>query len=364
MRFLNVKYIQHKRELLYYLFIVPQFLCVSWGVGSADFAYRVVFGPCCICLFLCMAGTSYNPREKFWICCITALSLVAFLKNGNRSLLLAIMAVFGCKDVDIWRLLKYLFWILVICLTLKVSMSAIGIVPNEVVNIPKDGEYQSIYCFGYSTPNNLYFHLVVCVLLAMVLYGQHNFVFVLAFSTVFMCGAYRILKSRSGFVCFLLSIFLYTLYYYLKKRDKVEVFLELLTISPVVLCLMNFGFIKLYGLGGEWIELLNHFLTGRLNLAWNAFFEYGITLTGSRGAVQLDMLYATMLLNYGIVLSGMCLRGYIKTMQRLCMDKQGMVTIAMSVLAVYSFMEVNAINPMWNPFILFLVVALFNQGRH
>lgn len=350
------------REPLYMLFLIPQFICVAWGWGSADWPYRAAFAFGTICLLLSMAGTDYNIKEVLVMGGLTVLAAVAFYQNKNRSLILACMAVFGCKNMNLKKILKYVFWILAVCMTVKIVLCAVGILPNEMLSLPKEnGKHYILYGYGYDTPNNLYFHLVICVMLAMVLYGERIRWSAVFLVTAFMCGAYKVLFSRTGFLCYLLLLVLYILYSCLRNPKARLWMLRLLSLSPVILCLLNWGLVHLYETETGFIAFLNQLLNSRLYLASQAFGRYSISLFGSKGAVQLDMLYSTMLLNYGVILSVVCVGAYAMTMFRLCNEKRGLVVIAMTVLAVYSFMEMNVINPMWNPFLLFLVLVLFEK---
>ena len=112
------------------------------------------------------------------------------------------------------------------------------------------------------------------------------------------------------------------------------------------------------------MNVINSILNNRIMLASGAFRKIGLTLFGSRGAVQLDMLYATMLLNYGIVLTVICICMYTRLLQSMHRKKEGLMMVALTVIALYSFMEVNAINPMWNPFLLLLAEEVFGERQN
>lgn len=356
-------YLKRYREPLYLLFFLSQIGCVAWGLGSGDKLYKIVFAAGLPCLLLSMAGEYYSRKDIVFMAGMVILALCAFMRNGNRSLILACMAVYGTKNIDLRKVLSYTFWVFCVLMTIKIFLCVVGVLSNETVFIPKGNTWHTIYCFGFDTPNNLYFHLVVMVLLGMVLYGD-EFRWTAVFLVVFvMYGAYRILMSRTGWICFLVLAALYILVFLLKRMKGVmlKYFMMAFVLSPAVLALLNWGFVYLYGKNIRMAEIVDGFMTGRLSLAWEAFAAYGISALGSKGAVQLDMLYSSMLLNYGIILSVICIGVCIKSMWRLYKKQKELLLIAMTVMAVYSFMEVNAINPMWNPFILYTMCSLFES---
>lgn len=359
-------YLKRYREALYLMFFLPQLACVSWGLGSGDWLYRLAFAGGIPFLLLSMAGEDYTARDMLYMGSVAFLSLWALVQNGSRSLILACMAVYGAKNLNLERILRYIFWCSATIVAARVCLCAAGILPNETVYIPKGGVWHTIYCYGFKTPNNLYFHLIIILMLAMVLYGGRIcrtpvMLAVSSAAAAAMYGAYRGLLSRSGWMCFVLLAAMYVLAALLSRRHgkALRYVMTALILSPAVLCLLNWGMVYLYGRGWEIAQTANQLLTGRLSLAWEACSSYGISLFGSRGATQLDMLYVSMLLNYGIVLSVIAIGGYTVAMWRLCKKEERLALIAMTVMAAYSFMEVNAVNPMWNPFLLYMTIPLF-----
>ena len=241
------------------LFFIPQFACVSWGWGSADWPYRLVFAAGIPFLLLSMAGEKYCAKNLAKMGTVGVLAAWAYLQNGNRSLILACMAVYGIKGINIKKVLKWAFWTLLICMSFKILLCAAGLLPNESVYLPKEnGIYYTIYCYGYDTPNNLFFHLVTAVLLAMVLYGEIFRWPAVASVTLFMYGAYRVLLSRTGWMCFLGLLILYLAFCFLRKKGAPIVLkglLWLLSFCPVILCLLNIGLVYLQGTGIYGIEM-------------------------------------------------------------------------------------------------------------
>ena len=356
-------YMKKYREILFVLFFFPQFICVSLGLGSADWFYKVVFALGIPCLLLSMTGEDYSLKEAGRMIIVAVLALWAFLQNGNRSLILACMAIYGSKNLNLRNIMTWALWILVACMALKIFLSAVGLIPNKAVTLPKEGgKNYTIYCYGYDTPNNLYFHLNMVMSLVIVLYGRKLRWMLILLITVVMYVSYRILMSRTGWICFLLLLILYFVFRLLNKwKHRVgEYFLIALVFSPIILCLLNLGIILIYDAEIQWTEIMNVLFTGRISLANKAIRVFGLSLLGSRGAEQLDMLYVSMLLNYGVVLTVICIGSYAKTMWKLYKKGDGLIVIAMSVIAAYSFMEVNAINPMWNPMLLYLSISLFD----
>lgn len=344
------------RTFFYCLFFLPQVFCVSVGLGSGDYLYRIVFLVGLIGLFLSMASCDYNKKEMIVMLCLCGLVLVAFLRNYNRSLLLACLTVLASKGLDYDRILHFVWVIMITCITFVVFLSFVGIIPNMAISLPKGDDIYIIYSYGYPTANNLYFHLWIVAALTFVLFEKKMNLMDMVCITAAMFFARLVLHSRTGWVCYVLFLAMVCL----AKNDVFEkIIKKLCPVLPIVCCGINLLLVWLYGSGCGIGIKANKLMTGRLALSYRAICNYGVTLIGSRGAGQLDSLYITMLLNYGIILFVILLYVYAKTMRYMLQTERNLVVIAMGVLCVYSIMEVNAINPIWNPLLLYIGSFVF-----
>ncbi|WP_195638724.1 hypothetical protein [Enterocloster bolteae] len=354
------KRLMEYRTFFYCLFFMPQVFCVSIGLGSGDFLYRVIFFIGMMGIFLSIVCCDYSKKEMAVMLCICGLVLIAFLKNHNRSLLLACLAVFASKNLDYDRILGFAWIIMVICIPLVICLSAVGIIPNVSVSLPKGDETYKIYSFGYSTANNLYFHLWIVAALTFMRFEEKMNVAVVACITGAMFVARLVLHSRTGWICYLLFLIMF----YLVKSPVFHSKVNKLFVSLPIICSgINLLLVWLHGYGYGIGVRADKLMTGRLNWSFKAVCDYGISLTGSRGAGQLDSLYMTMLLNYGVILFVVLLYAYTRTMRQMLYKKKHIAVIAMGGLCVYSIMEVNAINPIWNPFLLYIGGSVFQESE-
>lgn len=346
------------RNFFYCLFFLPQVFCVSIGLGSGDFFYRIVFLVGIIGLFLSIVCCDYSKKEMAVMLCLTGLVAIAFLKNYNRSLLLACLTIFAGKDLDYDRILGFVWVIMITCIPLVICLSAMGIIPNIATSLPKGDETYKIYSYGYSTANNLYFHLWILAALTFMRFEKKLNVMAVVCITGVMFGARLVLHSRTGWACYLLFLVILCL---MKSRIFRRSMNKLSLILPIGCGSINLLLVWLYGSGYRIGMKVDRLMTGRLGLSYKAVCNYGVSLIGSKGAYQLDSLYMTMLLNYGVILFIILLYVYTRTMRRMLHTERNVAAIAMGVLCIYSIMEVNAINPMWNPFLLYISGFMFQR---
>lgn len=363
-----MRLVRKYRKIFYFIFFTLQFASVSWGLGSGDRLYRLIFGISMPFLLLAAFGGEYTKAEWGRICFIIFLAAWAYLQNGSRSLILSFMAVAGAKNMDVKKILKASFWILLVCMTVKISLCILGILQNEAFFLPKEnGIWHTIYSYGYASPNNLYFHLMMAVLLGAAVYGERAGAFVVAVVTAAMYIWYEVLMCRTGWFCYLFFLILYILCRIARQKGWIRLrqFLDIGMVGSYgMLAALNWGMVFAYAKGMGWMKRINTLMNNRFGWALTAFESTGFSFLGGRGAGQLDMLYSSMLVNYGILTTGLFIGAHIKAMWVLHKEREYLVLACMTAVALYSFMEVNAVNLMWNPFLLYLTIPLFEGDKN
>lgn len=131
------KKLSRYQEILYLLFLLPMTGMVSMGLNSEDRIYLYVFAAATLFLVLKMAVTDYNLREFVVIAVLTLVFGAIFLRNGEKTLLLTLMAIFGAKNVNLDKALKYALWEKAIFTVGTLTLAATGVIENEYVWLPK-----------------------------------------------------------------------------------------------------------------------------------------------------------------------------------------------------------------------------------
>ena len=93
------KKIANYQEIFYMLFLLPMTGMTSMGLNSEDRIYLYVFAVATLFLVLKMAVTDFTWKEIAIMATLTLLFGVNFFRNGEKTLILTIMAIFGAKTI-------------------------------------------------------------------------------------------------------------------------------------------------------------------------------------------------------------------------------------------------------------------------
>ena len=95
------------QEIYYLIFILAMTGMTSAGINSEYRIYKIVFAA--VTLFLLLKGivTDYTWRELVLMALLTVLLGVNLLRNGEKTLILTAMGVFGAKNVSLEKVFKY-----------------------------------------------------------------------------------------------------------------------------------------------------------------------------------------------------------------------------------------------------------------
>ena len=139
-----------------------------------------------------MAVTDFTWREILVMAVLTLLFGVNFLRTGEKTLILTVMAIFGAKNVNLDKAMKYALWEKAVLTVGTLTLAATGVIENEMVTLPKNGEWVEIPCYGYYQPNMAFANIFVILLLAMLVYRDKMKWYGYLIGTGIMYGAYKV----------------------------------------------------------------------------------------------------------------------------------------------------------------------------
>ena len=141
------KKLSNYQEVFYLLFLLPMTGMHSMGINSDDRIYLYVFAVATLFLLLKMAVTDFTWREILIMSVFAALLGANFLRNGEKTLILTAMGIFGAKNVNLDKVMKYALWEKAVLTVGTLTLAATGVIENERMLLPKNGEYFEIPCY-------------------------------------------------------------------------------------------------------------------------------------------------------------------------------------------------------------------------
>lgn len=356
------KKLSNYQEVFYLLFLLPMTGMHSMGINSDDRIYLYVFAVATLFLLLKMAVTDFTWREILIMSVFAALLGANFLRNGEKTLILTAMGIFGAKNVNLDKAMKYALWEKAVLTVGTLTLAATGVIENEIVVLPKNGEYLEIPCYGYYHPNMAFANIFMILLLAIIVYGDKLKWYAYVLGTVIVLGAYRVFMCRTGLVVWAV-LCLMVLGYRITRRFSIQKMYSFFYLPvPTMLMLVTMVIPILAKSNVRFSAWINDILTGRIEFVNQVYHQVWTLPLGQIPKRSYDNMYFNTLFNYGWIILVLCLVVYTIGIWYSIREEQYYITIALSITALYGYMELLPLSVIWNLPMVYLAQALF-KGR-
>lgn len=351
------------QEVLYLIFILAMTGMTSMGINSEYRIYKYVFAAVTLVLLLKMAVTDFTWREILVMAALAVLLGVNLLRNGEKTLVLTAMGIFGAKNVSLEKVMKYAFWEKAVLTVGTLTLAALGVIENVAVNLPKNNERFDIYCYGYYSPNMAFANIFVVLLLAILVYGDRLKWYAYLIGTGIMLAAYQVFMCRTGLLIWGVLCLMVLGYKVTRRFHWEKWYMMLFGAIPAVLAALTFLFSFWAQKSETFNSVINYFLTGRIAHI-NQFMDQpkGIFL-GCAPREPFDSIYFHLLYNYGWILFVLCIIAYCAGIWYCNKKGKCYEAIGLSIMAVYGFMEHLPLSVLWNLPLLYLAWILFKERR-
>lgn len=355
-------------DVLYLLYFLPIAGCVSMGLSSDRLVYKVCFAIAIIFLLLKVWVTDYSFIEILFMGAVMVLLGYVYLRTDEKTLIISAISIFGCKKVDVRKVLKYTLLVYVIGMTLTISMVILGKVQGELHTLYKGGIEYKINDFGFSHPNSAYNHLLMIALMIVAVWQERLRWYHYGIMTFIMFVAYKVFFSRTGFLIYLLLCMVIGILHIIKWDKFKKVLFFILNLIPAEIFTLSYILMIWYDKGNPFVNNLNSFVTGRIMLSSQAYKYAGLSWFGAVKSdwmnwLFIDNAYLSILIRYGIIVCVLCSVTYSLTCYRIWKAGEYYILTILSIISVYAFMEYMVVNVTWNPLLLFISVLLFGNGR-
>ena len=353
-------------EYCYAGFILIMSAAAACGLNSGDLAYKNLFSVAAF-LWVCkMCLTSYTRREILAILVVFGLLLINFAHNGEKTLILTAMAVFGAKGVDFCKVLKGNLIVKLVLTAGTITLSACGIIENTAVSLGKgEGgqvEYMTIESYGYFHPNTSFAAIFVIAALVITLFGDTMKWYSYVSVTLVVMFFYRLFHCRTGMLLWLVLCLMVMVNQAVQKWTLKRIYCTLISYVPLVLLCFSLLAAYFYGEYSSLFRRLDIALSGRIYMVWKNLQNSLPALLGSHSATFLDNGYVYILYNYGVPVFLLVVGGYCLTIWYCYIHRQDYILILMGVMAVYAFMEQFPFNAAWNIAWVYVGTCFYDRG--
>lgn len=347
------------QELFYLVFILSVGALFAASFNSTDRVYKIIFGVATLFLLLKIVVTDYTLREFIWMAIVCLLLGIVLLRNGEKTLIITSMGIFGAKNISLEKVFRHSLWLKAALTVGTISLAALGITKNEAFIIPKNYKYYTIYCYGYVHPNAAYASVMMLFVVAVLIWQDKLKWYAYVGFTLVLGGAYYLFMCRTGLVVWVVFLIMVLGYMISHKWKMHKIYLWLLLLVPIVLALLT---VLLPLIGMNDVALLikvDYYLTGRINHLIQGIENLGFSLFGSAFREPFDNAYFHLVYNYGWTTAILCFLAYVYTMWDCIKKDRPYEVIVLSIMALYGFMEHWPLSVGWNISILCLSRTLF-----
>lgn len=351
----------------YYAFWTVMLYAKALNLTSADWQLQLCILAAGIFWGLKFLCTEWDLKSAVVTTVLLCLGVLTYFGSRDTGILFTILAITGAKDVNLNRLIRYIFWLKLLIFVATILMAVTGITENvyETVATNEGLVLKNRYYLGFIHPN--YCHAALFILLA--LYSYLNFrkigIWHLTVYVILNFILYLFTQSRTG----LFLIFIFCALLVLLRRRRIFRFGKWIwTIAPV----FCFGLSVVLGLRVDnslALQDLDFDLSGRLSALNIYLTRFSPTPFGTTEVMEymannevLDNFYVRLLLQYGTGAFVFFLLGTSCLIYYLC--KKGRASAVLLVLSflVLGLLEHFTQDAFLNVSLLFFIYALYGEN--
>lgn len=351
------------QEAFYMVFILAMTGMNSAGINSDDRIYLPIFAVATLFLLMKMAVTDFTWQEFLIMAVLTALLGANFLRNGEKTLILTAMGIFGAKNVSLEKVMKYALWVKAALTVVTIGLAAVGVIENVAIILPKNWEAQTIYCYGYYHPNAAFANIFMVLLLAILVYQDKLKWYAYVVGTAIILVAYKMFMCRTGLLVWFVLCLMVMGYKLMKWIKWERLYMKLFLLIPVGLAALTLLISTWARMNANFDAKIDYYLTGRIRHINQFWDNLNISLLGNVPREPFDSIYFHVLYNYGWGLFLLYFIAYVVVMWYCNKKGKYYKTMALSIMAVYGFMEYASLSVLLNMPLLYFAGLLFREKK-
>lgn len=322
--------------------------------------------------------TKYSKKEYLTIALFLLLGAVSYFVTERNEIVRMVMFVAACKDIDMKKCLKMVFYMTLTGCVAIILLSIVGI--GGAVSLTQDygrGSVETRYTLGMGHPNALQCMVWALTVLGLYLYGEklrwYSYLCLLAVNLFF----FLLTDSKTGMLVALFSIFYAGIMRFVKS-DKIKKYFSvaglLATVGSIVLSVVaaasahhvyNYDWSIDRGQVPAFFKKLDLLLTGRMrtlteNDGWEGTIRTWSLFSEPDNIYYFDMGWVRLFYWYGIIPACIGIAALL-IVTIYCIRKKKYAEIVMiTAFSVYTLIEAHAVSVyIARNYVLFLIGALW-----
>jgi hypothetical protein len=332
--------------------------------------FRLTF----LLFFIKVCLTKYSFREYALIAFFLVLGAVSYFATGRNEIIRVVMFVASCKDVDMVKCLKVVFWVTLTGCLVLVFLSLFGILGTMALTQDYGrGSVETRYVLGLGHPNSLHCMFFMLVLLGLYLYGSRMKIYEFVVLFLVNIGMFLLTKSKTGMLVTALAVIFAGLLIYIPVLQK-KIFIYGLSMLLLAGCVGIAWGAAAFSKELPYYDALRKFdrlLSDRIiNLYYGSMSHAGTlptwTLLGvTENEYYFDMGWVRLFYWYGILPAAIYVVVLALLIWELYRKKEYMGILVLDSLFIYTLVEAHIISVyLARDYTLFLIGMHFGAMFH
>lgn len=344
------------------------------GISTDEISNIVTWLIFALLIFQIVFLQSYTKRELMIIILITVPVIIATVLSGQRQMMSVWMFVVAAKNVDVDKVIRTAYKILLVMLPAVVILCLLGVIENATM---MRGSVQR-FALGFSHPNQL--GLSVFQLMACYCYinkdklNKLNYIYFLL-AVLFLV---KIPNSKTTYIATTVLLLMLVLYKFIKNQKPEYMIAYEKGILIGAFCLNFFSIIFSYiDVNRNFIlARVNSWMSSRFSVCHKVWLLYGVSfwgkriyvteseraLVGIKNRLWLDNSYVSLLLRYGILIYLIFSIGYLCLVKSMLIKREYVLAIILFLYAIYGLMETGWYMITHNIFLITFSTLLYRKS--
>lgn len=318
----------------------------------------------CFKIFLDFLYGGYNKKEICLIAGITLLLLITAKQTHYKAMLIYWFFIVSAHDIELEKIVKVSLFVHFACMFIIILSSVKGIIEDRIYS--PGARNRSSLGYVYTTDSsNYFFHMIL-----MYVYVKKEKISWESIGALMLCNLliYQLTDTKNSFYMGLFVLIVAALWKMIKVLRKNNLIYKLGSVFCVpilasVMMYLTFCFDR----NIPWMVKIDQLITGRLQLGYNGYKNYGIHLwgkaiewvggtiwyTGEEGVYNyVDSSYIQILLNFGILVFVLICLLFVLLGYKAAKKNDIYLSLVLLAIAVHSAIDPQLVWMAYNPFIM------------
>lgn len=317
----------------------------TYTIQYEGWIFRITF-----LLFACtVCFTKFSLKEYLYLVFFLIIGYLSYIMTGRNEILRIVIFVAACKDMDMRRILKMVFYVTLAGMVVLILLSVFGIWGTTAITADFGrGIVEIRYCLGIGHPNALHCMFFVLLVLGIYLYhdrwGWKGYLM----AALLNGGLYLLTDSRTSMIIGMCFILLAVLLQYIKSLQNAKWCYILAVLFFAFAIGVSVYFAK-HCTSTPFLKQLNQFLNGRIIALYDSVRHEGMIYTWSAFSNPLNDNYFDLgivraFFWYGWIPASLYFIMQIKLMWVAFKKSDYMMLAVMVAITAYSIIEAHFIS--------------------